>query len=61
MDLGVTFDQKMAKLAVTRVGREGRMFHLCYSPEGHKLLLNPAPLLPIKTFTTLVPTFAKKG
>ena len=22
------------------VGRQGRMFLLCYSPEGHKLLLN---------------------
>ena len=22
------------------VGRQGRMFRLCYSPEGHKLLLN---------------------
>ena len=22
------------------VGRQGRMFYLCYSPEGHKLLLN---------------------
>ena len=23
-----------------RVGRQGRMFLLCYSPEGHKLFLN---------------------
>ena len=22
------------------VGRQGRLIHLCYSPEGHKLLLN---------------------
>ena len=41
------------------VGRQGRMFLLCYSPEGHKLLLNtrnnsgllaigPRPLLAVK-------------
>ena len=22
------------------IGRQGRMFHLCYSPEGHQLVLN---------------------
>ena len=26
--------------AYSGVGRQGRMFLLCYSPEGHKLLLN---------------------
>ena len=24
----------------SRVGRQGRMFLICYSPEGHKLLLD---------------------
>ena len=41
MDLGLTCDKKNGQTrGYTVVGRQARMFLLCYSPEGHELLLN---------------------
>ena len=39
--LGTDLRPKMAKtLGYSGVGHQGRVFLLCYPPEGHKLLLN---------------------
>ena len=40
-NLGLTYDQKNGQTrGYSGVGRQGRMFLICFSPEGHRLLLN---------------------